>query len=74
MLDRTSVRRSLSSSRADIIVVSPNDTTGVAGRSAAVENYRAFMVRAKIVWFASRDHVVTERGDAAIVEYRWDRD
>lgn len=72
MLDRTSARRSVSHSRADIIIVSPDGATGVAGLSAAVENYRAFMVRAKIVWFASRDHVVTERGDAAIVGYRWD--
>jgi len=60
--------------RADIIVVSPDGATRVAGLSAAVENYRAFMVRAKMVWFASRDHVVTERGDAAIVEYRGDMD
>lgn len=30
------------------------------------------MVRAKIAWFASGDHVVTERGAAAIVGYRWD--
>jgi hypothetical protein len=74
MLDRMPVRRSVSPSRADIIVVSPDGATRVAGLVAAVENYRAFMVRAKIAWFASRDHVVTERGDAAIVEYRWDRE
>ena len=72
MLDRASVRRSVSLSRADIIVVSPDGATCVASLDVAVENYRAFMVRAKIAWFASRDHVVTERGDAAIVEYRWD--
>jgi len=68
------VRRSVSPSRADIILVSPNDATRVTGLLAAVEAYRAIMVRAKIAWFASRDHDVTERGDAAMVEYRWDRE
>ncbi len=60
--------------RADIIVVSPDGATRVAGLAAAVENHRAFMLRAKIAWFASGDHVVTERGDAGIVEYQWDID
>jgi ketosteroid isomerase-like protein len=56
----------------DIVVVSPDGGTRLQGLPAAVESYRSFMARAKIAWFASRDHVVTERGDAAIVEYRWD--
>src|SRR3990167_10904463 len=74
MLDRTSVRRSVSLSRADIIVVQTDGATRVAGLVGAVANHRTFMVRATIACFASRDHVVTERGDAAIVEYRWDMD
>jgi len=55
MLDRTPVRRSVSPSRADIIVDQTDGETRVAGLVAAVENYRAFMVRAKIAWFASGD-------------------
>jgi ketosteroid isomerase-like protein len=55
----------------DVVVVAPDGATRLEGLSAAVESYRSFMVRAKIAWFKSRDHVVTERGDAAIVEYRW---
>ncbi len=72
MLDRTSVRRSVSPSRDNIIIVSPDGATRVAGLLAPIEKYRAFVVRAKIAWFASRDHVATQRGDATIVEYRWD--
>ena len=56
----------------DIVIVSPDGATRVAGLFAAVESYRSFMARSKVAWFAARDHVVTERGDAAIVEYRWD--
>ena len=56
----------------DVILVSPDGKTRLTGLSAAVESYRAFMACAKIERFDSRDHVVTERGDAAIVEYRWD--
>lgn len=55
----------------DIVVVSPDGVTRLAGLLAAVDSYRAFMERAKVGWFKSNDHVVTERGDAAIVEYRW---
>lgn len=56
----------------DVVFVSPSGETRLEGLAAAVESYRSFMERAKIAWFAARDHAVTERGDAAIVEYRWD--
>jgi len=56
----------------DVVVVSPDGATRLKGLVAAVESYRSFMVRAKVAWFAAHDHIVTERGDAAIVEYRWD--
>jgi ketosteroid isomerase-like protein len=57
---------------ADVVVVAPDGKTRLEGLSAAVESYRAFMARAKVERFDTRDYVVTERGDAAIVEYRWD--
>lgn len=56
----------------DVVVVSLDGATRLEGLAAAVESYRSFMVRAKVAWFAARDHVVAERGDTAIVEYRWD--
>jgi hypothetical protein len=45
----------------DIVVVSPDGVTRLAGLSAAVDSYRTFMARAKVGWFKSNDHVVTER-------------
>lgn len=56
----------------DIVMVAPDGAGRIEGISAAVESYRAFMDRSRIARFDARDHIVTERGDTAIVEYRWD--
>lgn len=56
----------------DIVMVAPGGTGRIEGLSAAAESYREFMDRSRIARFDARDHAVTERGDTAIVEYRWD--
>ena len=42
------------------------------GLDAAVESYREFMSRCDVSRFVATDHVVTERGPMAVVEYDWD--
>ena len=56
----------------DVVIVAPGGQTRVKGLPAAIESYREFMGRSRVGRFATSDHVVTERGDAAVVEYKWE--
>jgi ketosteroid isomerase-like protein len=46
----------------------------VSGAAAAIESYRDFMSRSDVRAFAASDFIVTESGDAAVVEYAWSMD
>lgn len=56
----------------DMVIVAPGGAGRIEGLAAATGSYREFMERSRMVRFDARDHVVTERGDTAIAEYRWD--
>jgi ketosteroid isomerase-like protein len=55
----------------DIVMV-PGGAGRMVGLAAAIGSYREFMARCRVERFAASDFIVTERGDTAIVEYRWD--
>jgi ketosteroid isomerase-like protein len=56
----------------DVVFVAPGGEHRAQGREAAVASYREFMGRSEIKSFQASDHVVTEAGSGAVVEYRWD--
>ena len=56
----------------DIVFVAAGGAARLEGREAAVQSYRAFMERSRILRFEASGHEVTESGDAAVVEYGWD--
>lgn len=56
----------------DVVMVAPGGKRRTAGFDAAAESYREFMSRAEVNRFHTCDHVVTQRGDTAVVEYEWD--
>jgi ketosteroid isomerase-like protein len=56
----------------DVVMVAPGGQGRIAGLEAATESYREFMERAEISRYRTSGHIVTERGDAAVVEYGWD--
>ena len=55
----------------DVVFVAPGGEPRSEGIASAIEGYRQFMSHAQVNRFATSDHVVTLRGDTAIVEYRW---
>ena len=55
----------------DVVMVAPDGRSRMEGIAAAVDSYRAFMTRCRVDAFDDRDHRVTLRGDAAVVEYAW---
>ena len=58
----------------DVVFVAPGGEQRSEGLSTAVESYRQFMSHAQVKRFETSDHVVTPRGDTAVVEYRWQMD
>jgi ketosteroid isomerase-like protein len=56
----------------DVVMVPPGDGKRIRGLEAAVESYREFMSRSEVRRYCTSGHVVTERGDAAVMEYDWD--
>jgi ketosteroid isomerase-like protein len=56
----------------DVVIVANDGKHRVRGREAAVESYREFMSRSVVDRFQASGYIVTERGSAAVVEYRWD--
>jgi len=57
---------------ADIVLVAPGGQHRLEGREAAIESYREFMSLCEVRRLQTHDHIVTQRGAAAIVEYGWD--
>ena len=55
----------------DVVFVAPGGKHRSVGLAPAIESYRQFLSRAQVTRFQTQDHVVTQRGDAAIVEYAW---
>ena len=55
----------------DVVFVAPGGAPRSQGLEPAIESYRQFMSHVQVRSFQTSDHVVTVRGDAAVVEYRW---
>ena len=55
----------------DVVFVAPGGKTRSEGIAQAIESYRQFTSHAQIKRFETRDHIVTQRGDTAIVENEW---
>lgn len=55
----------------EVVMVAPGGNR-MAGVDTAIESYREFMGRSRVDRFETSGHQVTERGAAAVVEYRWD--
>jgi len=58
----------------DVVFVAPGGAARSEGLAVAIESYRQFMSHAKVHRFEASDHVVTLRGDTAVVEYQWQMD
>jgi ketosteroid isomerase-like protein len=58
----------------DVVFVSPDGVHRGEGSAHAIESYRQFLSHAQVKRFETSDHIVTLRGDTAIVEYRWQMD
>lgn len=56
----------------DVVMVAPGGQIRMNGIDAAVGSYREFMSRSEVTRYETSDCIVTERGDAAVVEYGWD--
>ena len=56
----------------DVVFVAPGGKFRKEGIDYAIESYRQFTSQARIDRFETRDYFVTQRGDAAIVDYAWD--
>jgi ketosteroid isomerase-like protein len=56
----------------DVVFVAPGGAQRVEGLVPAIDSYRQFMSHAHMNRFETSDQVVTERGDTAVIEYRWD--
>ena len=56
----------------DVVFVAPGGRVRSKGIAQAIEGYRQFTSHAQIKRFETRDHIVTQRGDTAIVEYEWE--
>jgi ketosteroid isomerase-like protein len=55
----------------DAVLVAPNGGPRLVGAAAAIASYREFTERCRVEHYRSEDHQVTERGDAAVLEYGW---
>jgi ketosteroid isomerase-like protein len=55
----------------DVVFVAPGGEHRSEGLAQAIEGYRQFMSHAQVKHFETSDHIVTLRGDTAVVEYRW---
>ena len=74
-LDRCWMERRLDDLRdflaEDVVYVAPGGKFRGEGLAQAVESYRQFLSHAQVSRFEPSDYVVTLRGHAAVVEYRW---
>ena len=55
----------------DVVIVAPDGKTRLEGIAAAVESYREFTVSSLVEHYVTSNHIVTQRGNTAIVEYQW---
>ena len=55
----------------NVVMVAPDGKTRLEGIAAAVESYREFTVSSLVEHYTTSDHVITHRGEAAVIEYRW---
>jgi ketosteroid isomerase-like protein len=55
-----------------VVMVAPGGGGRLEGIDEAIGSYRSFMARASVERFETGDFKVTDRGNAAVVEYRWD--
>lgn len=58
----------------NIAIVAPDGGARTAGIEAAIDSYREFLERSEVTRYETSDTIVTERGDTAILEYRWAMD
>jgi ketosteroid isomerase-like protein len=56
----------------DVVMVAPGGKQRLEGLEVAVDSYREFMSRCLVNRFRTYNHVLTQRGPAAVVEYDWD--
>lgn len=56
----------------DVVLVAPGGKLRIAGVKEAIESYRQFTSCAEVSRFQTHDHVVSQRGDTAVVEYEWE--
>jgi ketosteroid isomerase-like protein len=56
----------------DVVMVGPGGAPRMQGSGVAVDSYREFVGRCEVSLFRTYGHVVTHRGQAAVVEYGWD--
>jgi len=56
----------------DVVFVAPGGKYRGEGLAQAIESYRQFTSNAQVNRFKTSDHVVTLRGDTAVVEYQWE--
>ena len=56
----------------DVVLVAPGGVARIDGVDAAIDTYRQFMANSTLQRYWTRGHVVTPRGDAAVVEYEWE--
>jgi ketosteroid isomerase-like protein len=57
----------------NIAIVAPGGAR-TEGIEAAIASYREFMGGSEVIRYETADTIVTERGDTAILEYRWAMD
>ncbi len=55
----------------DVVIVAPDGKTRLEGIAAAVESYREFMASSSVEHYTTSDHIMTQRGDAVVLEYGW---
>ena len=56
----------------DVVFVGPDGKVRTEGLPAAVESYREFMEACRVDHYRAHDCSITQRGDAAVIEYRWE--
>ncbi len=56
----------------DVVFVTPDGVTRLEGLAAAVQSYREFTASSSVERYATANHIVTQRGDAAVIEYGWE--
>ena len=56
----------------DVVFITPDGKTRLEGLAAAVQSYREFTASSSVERYTTANHIVTHRGDAAVIEYGWE--